>query len=108
MMPELRLPAKCFATPEDEDVFFTQLPPVTMAYPDIYEYVIDIEDELVTEDALCVLLELFRRYDAPLGQFAVFETVANRGWFRDPEAWWYEAVFGSAKQQSGLPATLVH
>lgn len=108
-MPELRLPAKCIATQEDEDTFFTQLPPISMAYPDIYEYVIELEDELVTEDTLCALLELFRRYDAPLGQFAVFETVANRAWFRDPKAWWHEAVFGSVAQLQGeLSMTQVH
>jgi len=95
-MPELRIPVKCFATQEDEDAFFTQLPPLIMAYPDIYEYVIQLEDEPMAEDTLRGLLELFRRYDAPLGQFAFFETVANRGWLREPTAWWYEAVFGSA------------
>lgn len=107
-MPELRLPAKCFSTPDDEDAFFTQLPPVNMAYPDIYEYVIELEDDLATEATLLALLELFRRYDIPLGQFAVFENDTNRDWFRDPEAWWHEAVFGSAELQGGLPTTPVH
>ncbi|MFA5982982.1 MAG: hypothetical protein WC782_03110 [Methylococcaceae bacterium] len=95
-MPDLRLPVKCFATQEDEDAFFNQLPPVLMAYPDIYEYVIQLEDEPMDEDTLIGLLELFRRYNAPLRQFVVFETVANRAWLRDPTAWWYQAVFGSA------------
>lgn len=107
-MPELRLPAKCFATPEDEDAFFSQLPSVSMAYPDIYEYVIELEDELVDEDTLRTLLELFQRYGVPLGQFAVFENVANRDWFRNPEAWWYAAVFGGAKLQDDLLAVQLH
>jgi len=28
-------------------------------------------------------------------QLAKFETAANRAWFRNPDAYWYEAVFAS-------------
>ena len=107
-MPELRLPANCFASLEDEDAFFTQMPPVSMAYPDIYEYVIELEGELVTDDTVHSLMELFQRYGAPLGQFAVFETLANREWFRNPKAWWYEAVFADTDLPGGLPPAQIH
>lgn len=103
-MPELRLPAACLTTPEEEEAFFAQMPPVTMAYPDIYEYAIVVEDPLLTEDTLLTLLGLFRRYHAPMGQFAAFETPENHPWFRDPQAWWYEAVFSTADSDAGTPA----
>jgi hypothetical protein len=104
-MPELRLPAACLRTSEEEDAFFAALPQVAMAYPEIYDYVIQVDDAPLGEEALRALLALFRHYQAPMAQLAVFETPANCAWFRDPEAWWHEPVFASP---STVPAVALH
>jgi len=46
------------------------------------------------KDELRELLALCRRYGMDMHQLAKFETSRNRSWFRDPKAYWYEAVFG--------------
>lgn len=46
------------------------------------------------QDDLRQLLGLFRRYGLDMRQLAKFETPANRAWFRRPDAYWHDAVFG--------------
>jgi hypothetical protein len=46
------------------------------------------------DDDLRQLLALLFRYGAKLDQLAKFETDENRGWFRQPENYWHDAVFG--------------
>lgn len=41
------------------------------------------------------LLALCRRYVVNMRQLAKFETDSNRSWFRNPDSYWYDAVFGS-------------
>jgi len=40
-------------------------------------------------------MALCRRYGVDMRQFAKFETDDNRVWFRDPEQYWHDAVFGA-------------
>ena len=46
------------------------------------------------KDDLWQFLALFRRYGLDMRQLAKFETAQNRDWFRDPQMFWYAAVFG--------------
>jgi hypothetical protein len=46
------------------------------------------KDDLRQPIALC------RRYGVDMRQLAKFETAKNRDWFRDPMAYWHQAVFG--------------
>jgi hypothetical protein len=48
------------------------------------------------EDDLRQLLALLFRYHANMTQLAKFETEENRGWFRRPDNFWHDAVFGGA------------
>ena len=53
------------------------------------------------------LIALFIRYQLPAWQLAVFETAANRGWFRRRGMYWYDEVFGKAaltRKRLGHPA----
>lgn len=47
------------------------------------------------QDDLRQLLALAHRYHLDMRKFAKFETDANRAWFRDPSAYWFNGVFGS-------------
>lgn|SRR5579862_1171769 len=53
------------------------------------------------KDELREFLAICRRYGVDMRQLAKFETAANRRWFRDPQKYWYEAVFGSSDQSEG-------
>ena len=46
------------------------------------------------KDDLWQLLALCHRYGVDMKQLAKFETAKNRPWFRDPQKYWYQAVFG--------------
>ena len=46
------------------------------------------------QDDLRQFLALGRRYGFDMRQLAKFETDVNRSWFRNPQAYWHEAVFG--------------
>lgn len=46
------------------------------------------------EDDLRQLLALGYRYGLDMRPFAKFETDANRDWFRDPQMFWSDRVFG--------------
>ncbi len=50
-----------------------------------------------TDDELREIIALFYRYRIDLRQLATFETPANQNWFKTPEAYWREGVFGAAK-----------
>lgn len=48
-----------------------------------------------SEFELRELIALFYRYKVELNQLASFETVENRGWFKENiQSYWYEMVFG--------------
>jgi hypothetical protein len=46
------------------------------------------------KDELRELLAICQRYGVKMRQLAKFETTANRQWFRDPQKYWYNEVFG--------------
>jgi hypothetical protein len=51
------------------------------------------------KDDLWQLLALCHRYGVDMRQLAKFETARNRDWFRDPDKYWYRAVFGKASKR---------
>ncbi|TFI56296.1 hypothetical protein E2493_20935 [Sphingomonas parva] len=48
-----------------------------------------------SDDDLRELCALFFRYGVDMTQLAVFGEGEARAWFRDPEMYWHERVFGS-------------
>jgi len=48
----------------------------------------------LSEESLRNLLGVFFRYGVDLRQLAAFRSAGNEGWFCDPGAWWFKAVFG--------------
>jgi hypothetical protein len=55
--------------------------------------VLHVSKKRISEAHLRELLALFRRYRVAMPQLAQFENVTNSGWFRDPQAFWFRAVF---------------
>ena len=48
----------------------------------------------LSRPALQDLIALHARYGLPMQELARFETAKNSGWFRAPERYWHEQVFG--------------
>jgi hypothetical protein len=46
------------------------------------------------KDELQELLAICHRYGVDMRQLAKFETATNRHWFRVPQKYWYDKVFG--------------
>jgi hypothetical protein len=87
-----------FGHQNDERAFFEWLARI----PCVREYRGENQDGLVvylkrqpSQDDLRQFLALCRRWGVDMRQLARFETEKNRTWFRNPEAYWYKAVFGS-------------
>jgi hypothetical protein len=57
------------------------------------------------KDELRELLALCHRYGVDMRQLARFETARNRAWFRAPQKYWHDAVFG-ATSNSAQPEAL--
>lgn len=88
-----------FYHPSDERAFFEWLARI----PCVQRYDGDGRRGLVVrlkrrpgKDDLRQLLALCHRYGVDMKQLAKFETAKNRAWFRDPQKYWYRAVFGGA------------
>ena len=84
----------------DERAFFEWLARI----PCVKSYAGDGSNGLVvflkrrpSKDDLRQLLALCQRYGVDMRQLAKFETSKNQGWFRDPQKYWYRAVFGAAR-----------
>ena len=58
---------------------------------------IHVRGQKVSSTCLRELIALFSRYHVPMGQLAQFESASNRRWFKDPEMFWYGAVFLGVK-----------
>lgn len=85
-----------FFSEHDEDAFFHWLEILACVaeyHGEGIDLLITLKDDSLDDESLRELLALFNRYDIDLSQLAKFETDANRHWFRDSKAYWYEKVF---------------
>jgi hypothetical protein len=56
---------------------------------------ITVSCKQMSEVCLRELIALFFRYRVDMKQLSVFSSAANRAWFKNPEAYWYNGVFGA-------------
>ncbi|WP_024800496.1 hypothetical protein [Nocardia sp. BMG51109] len=56
----------------------------------------EADDESVRD-----LVALFHRYHVDMAQLRVFDTERIGDWFRDPQKYWHESIFGTSAQASG-------
>jgi hypothetical protein len=99
--PDLVATGVRYGSQGDEDVFFHWLARIGCV-GEPWGRVRDLYIPIVsdpTDDELRELIALFHRYAVDLRQLATFETRANRAWFRKPEAYWHEGVFGEGAQR---------
>jgi hypothetical protein len=85
-----------FHSPTDERTFFSwvnQIRCVARVEGRGDVIVLHVSKKRISEANLRELLALFRRYRVAMPQLAQFENVTNRGWFRDPQTFWFRAVF---------------
>ena len=55
---------------------------------------IRVNSSAVDEDSLRELLALFHRYGIDLAQLIVFDREDFAEWFRHPDAYWHQEIFG--------------
>ena len=58
--------------------------------------VVHLRTSRLSEAALRDLLALHFRYGLSMHSLAQFETPRNTSWFKAPDAYWYENVFGKS------------
>ena len=57
---------------------------------------IDIASNKLQDDQLRELIALFHRYRIDMRQLEIFENRSNKGWLRNKQAYWYEAMHETA------------
>ncbi len=85
-----------YGAPGDEAAFFFWLSRIGCVgeyWGHVHDLNIPIQRR-PTRDELRELIALFHRYNVEMTQLAAFETKANRAWFKRPEAYWHDGVFG--------------
>lgn len=53
-------------------------------------------DATADDESLYELVSLFHRYNVDMSQLRVFDTERIGEWFRKPNSYWYESVFGTS------------
>ena len=84
-------------SPGDETAFFhwlQSIPGVTSVRGVGRELQISLRSSRLSSTALRELIALYWRYGGNLSELAQFANAANAHWFRNPQAHWYESVFG--------------
>ena len=96
VMPQIRCSEIRFFSPEDEAAFFAwaaRVPGVARVVGEGRSIVLVLRSQQPSEATLRELLALLYRYKVPMQELAGYETASNRGWFRDPKAFWHKKVF---------------
>ena len=60
----------------------------------------------LSERSLRELLATFRRYEIPMEQLAQFTSERNRGWFENPNSYWFSEVFGRDRRTAPSNLTM--
>jgi hypothetical protein len=83
----------------DESYFYSWLkaiPGVIDAVGEAHGLVVSFRSRQLSHQALKDLIALHARYDLPMESLAQFEMPSNSSWFRAPEKYWHERVFGKS------------
>jgi hypothetical protein len=94
---ELQATEVVFFSQGDETAFFSwleSLPFVEQIEGRGRTLFIKINSTAIDEDGLRELLALFRRYGVNMAQLVAFDREEFAEWFRHPDAYWHNDVFG--------------
>lgn len=83
----------------DESAFFTWLssiPGVVSVVGSGRELHIRLRSIRLSQHGLRELIALYTRYGGELSELAQFANKANSAWFKAPNAFWHQSVFGGA------------
>lgn len=107
-MPVLRWNApQYFWCYSDEKAFFTWLESITGVKrvkgvgADLFIY---LRSSTITDKTLRDFIGIYTRYNGDLSQLAQFLTPKNQAWFKNPEMYWYRAVFNPPKRRKKAAA----
>lgn len=85
----------------DEAAFFEwldKLKCVSKYYGELHTLYIEVQVSAVDATQLDELLGLFFRYHIDMKQLAIFDRKKFAKWFRNRDAYWYDAVFGTTPE----------
>ena len=88
-----------FYSAADETNFFTWLktiPGVVDVVGESHGLIVSFRSRRLSQSALQDLIGLHARYGLPMEGLAQFQTPKNSSWFRAPEKYWHEKVFGKS------------
>src|SRR5271168_5338739 len=92
-----------FYSAADESYFFSWLktiPGVIDVVGKSHGLVVSFRSRRLAQSALQDLIALHARYGLPMEGLAQFETPQNSCWFRAPEKYWHQRVFGKSTDPS--------
>jgi hypothetical protein len=92
-----------FYSAADESYFFSWLktiPGVIEVVGESHGLVVSFRSARLSRSALQDLIALHARYGLPMEGLAQFQTPKNLSWFRAPEKYWHERVFGKPSDPS--------
>ena len=89
-----------YRSSHDEAAFFEWLNkiPAVRSFEGALRTLCITVDASADDESVYELLALFCRYHVDLSQLRVFDTDRIGEWFRKPDSYWYEAVFGASGQ----------
>jgi hypothetical protein len=102
-MKYLAVKAPNFYSAADETNFFIWLktiPGVVDVVEESRGLVVSFRSRRLAQSALQDLIALHARYGLPMEELAQFQTSTNSPWFRAPEKYWHERVFGKSNDPS--------
>ncbi|WP_280238139.1 hypothetical protein [Nocardia abscessus] len=87
-----------YGSPYDEAAFFEWLDkiPAVRSYEGELRTLYIKVDATADDESVYELVSLFDRYQVDMSQLRVFDTERIGEWFRKPESYWYESVFGTS------------
>ncbi|BDT91495.1 hypothetical protein IFM12275_14710 [Nocardia sputorum] len=85
-----------YGSPFDEAAFFEWLDkiPAVRSYEGELRTLYIKVDATADDESVYELVSLFHRYHVDMSQLRVFDTERIGEWFRKPESYWHEFVFG--------------
>ncbi|MEU5761347.1 hypothetical protein [Nocardia sp. NPDC047648] len=88
-----------YGSPYDEAALFEwldKIPAVRSYAGELRTLKIEV-DAMADDESVYELVSLFHRYHVDMSQLRVFDTERIGEWFRNPESYWYESVFGASR-----------
>ncbi|MFQ6397593.1 hypothetical protein ACLMAJ_29625 [Nocardia sp. KC 131] len=87
-----------YRSSHDEAAFFEWLDkiPAVRSYKGELRTLYITVDASADDESIYELVALFHRYHVDMSQLRVFDTDRIGEWFRKPNSYWYESVFGTS------------